>query len=160
MMLRALVVGYICIATLGSIQRPVSHLENGARIFLHGITAQGRIVQNSHGMEGVGCAMCHGEHGQGGTMHGILAPNITFSVLSDPKGLEDPRGRKRPAYNEESVKAAIVAGIDAGGNTLDPEMPRWTGLTRQDMEDVIGYLKALGKSRGGAGSDSAGTEGI
>jgi len=139
--------------------QPVSHLENGARIFLYGVTAQGRIVQNSHGMEGVGCAMCHGEDGHGGTMHGILAPNITFPALSDSKGLQDPRGRVRPAYNEETVKAAIVAGIDAGGNTLDPEMPRWTGLTRQDLEDLIGYLKTLGGPAGRPGGSGT-TEGI
>jgi len=151
-------IGFVCVAAFAL--QPASHVENGARIFLHGVTAQGRIVQNSHGMEGVGCAMCHGEDGRGGTMHGILAPNITLSALIDPKGLQNPQGRRRPAYNEESVKAAIVAGIDAGGNTLDPEMPRWTGLTRQDLEDLIGYLKTLGQPSGKSGSRAGGTEGI
>jgi cytochrome c len=124
---------------------PVSPQQNGARIFLYGTTAQGRALSNSHGMEGVGCAMCHGEDGRGGTMHGMFAPNITFSFLTNPSGYQDPRGRRRPPYNEESVKAAIVAGIDAGGNQLDPEMPRWTGLTGTDMDDLIGYLKILGR---------------
>ncbi len=135
---------------------PEVNLRNGWRIFMYGVTAQGRIIQNSHGMEGVGCAMCHGEDGRGGRMHGMFAPNITFAFLSDPRGYRAPHGRQRPAYNEESVKAAIVAGIDAGGNPLDPEMPRWTGLTAKDLEDLIGYLKRLGPPRGDQGGRSEG----
>lgn len=122
----------------------ISHLENGQRIFMSGVTADGRVVENSHGMQGVGCVMCHGRDGRGGSMHGVPAPNITFSFLTDPAGYEHVNGRKRPAYNEETVKAAIVAGIDAGGNTLHPEMPRWTGLTAKDLADLIGYLRSLG----------------
>lgn len=101
--------------------------------------------------------MCHGEDGRGGSMHGLFAPNITFSFLSNPLGYQDPRGRKRPAYNEESVKAAIVAGIDARGSTLDPEMPRWTGLSATDLEDLIDYLKTLGRPRQ---EEQSGSEGI
>lgn len=123
-----------------------SHLENGRSIFTTGTTASGRAIENSHGMQGVGCVMCHGPDGRGGEMHGIPVPNITFSFLTDPSGYEHDTGRKRPAYNRESIKAAIVAGIDAGGNTLHPEMPRWTGLTARDLEDLIGYLRTLGQS--------------
>lgn len=131
-----------------------SHEENGQRIYLSGVNAAGRVIQNSHGMEGVGCAMCHGPDGRGGSMHGIPVPNITFSVLTDPRGARDVNGRSRPAYNEETLKAAIVAGIDSAGNSLHPEMPRWTGLNAQDIEDVIGFLKTLGavtpERRGGS----------
>lgn len=126
----------------------VSHVDNGMKIYTSGVTSHGRVVENSHGMEGVGCVMCHGPDGRGGSMHGIPVPNITFPFLTDPKGYEHPTGRKRPAYtNEETIKAAIVAGIDAGGNQLHPEMPRWTGLTVKDLEDLIGYLKTLGAVR-------------
>jgi hypothetical protein len=129
---------------------PISHLDNGRRIFMSGMTAQGRVIQNSHGMGGVGCAMCHGPDGRGGEMHGIPVPNITFRFLSDPRGYEHPTGRKRPAYSEETVKAAIVAGLDSAGNQLHPEMPRWTGLTGNDLEDLIGFLKVLGSERQGS----------
>jgi hypothetical protein len=44
----------------------------------------------------------------------------------------------------------IVAGIDSGGNTLDPEMPRWIGLTVYDLDDVMGYPKTLGRPSEGA----------
>lgn len=134
-----------------------SHLDNGRSIFTTGTTAHGRIIENSHGMQGVGCAMCHGPDGRGGEMHGIPVPNITFSFLTDPRGYEHATGRKRPAYyNGESIKAAIVAGIDAGGNTLHPEMPRWTGLTARDLEDLIGYLRTLGQSSPTRPSESYG----
>lgn len=128
---------------------PISHLENGLRIFRFGTTADGRMVPNSHGMEGVGCAMCHGQDGRGGMMHGIPVPNITFSFLTDPRGYRNPAGRIRPAYSQETVKAAIVAGIDAGGNVLHPEMPRWTGLTSRDLDDLIGYLRTLDREERG-----------
>jgi mono/diheme cytochrome c family protein len=125
---------------------PVSHTDNGRRIFLHGTTASGRVVQNSHGMEGVGCAMCHGEDGRGGMMHGIPAPDITFSNLTDSNGHEHEfSNRRHPAFTRETIKAAVVAGIDPAGNTLHEEMPRWIGLNGADLEDLIDYLQALSK---------------
>ncbi|TLY30930.1 MAG: cytochrome c [Nitrospirae bacterium] len=150
---------FLSSATSGSSQEfrrwLASHLENGQRIYMSGVTAQGRVVQNSHGMEGVGCAMCHGPDGRGGTMHGIPVPNITVPLLTDPRGNEH-NGRTRPAYNEETIKAAIVAGIDSGGNALHPEMPRWTGLTARDLDDLIGFLKTLGAVRRGSPEMSQG----
>ncbi len=134
----------------------ISHLENGQRIYMSGMTALGRAIQNSHGMEGVGCAMCHGPDGRGGTMHGIPVPNITMRALTDPRGYAHPTGRKRPPYTEESIKAAIVAGIDSGGNSLHPEMPRWTGLTTGDLQDLLGYLKTLGMEPSGPQGGSQG----
>ena len=125
---------------------PISHTDNGRRIFLHGTTASGRVVQNSHGMEGVGCAMCHGEDGRGDMMHGIPAPDITFSNLTAPDGHEHEfSNRRHPAFTRETIKAAVVAGIDPAGNTLHEEMPRWSGLNGADLEDLIDYLQALSK---------------
>ena len=124
----------------------VSHTDDGRRILLHGTTASGRVVQNSHGMEGVGCAMCHGPDGRGGMMHGIPAPDITFATLTDPNGHEHEfSSRRHPAFNRETIKAAVVAGIDPAGSTLHEEMPRWTGLSGADLEDLIDYLQALSK---------------
>ncbi len=122
----------------------LSHTDNGRRIFLHGTTASGRVLQNSHGMEGVGCAMCHGPDGRGGMMHGIPAPDITFATLTDPNGHDHEfSNRRHPAFNRETIKAAVLAGIDPAGNTLHEEMPRWTGLSSADLEDLIDYLQAL-----------------
>ncbi len=127
---------------------PVSHTDNGRRIFLHGATSTGRVVENSHGMEGVGCAMCHGPDGHGGTMHGIPAPDITYAALTDPNGhTHGFMDRRHRPFNRETIKAAIVAGIDPAGNTLHEEMPRWTGLSPADLEDLIDYLQVLSQGK-------------
>jgi mono/diheme cytochrome c family protein len=140
----AVLLAVVCLSVTGFL--PVSHTDNGRRIFLYGATAGGRAVENSHGMEGVGCAMCHGDNGRGGMMHGIPAPDIRFDQLTDPRGHEHPdTGRRHPAFNRETVKAAIVAGIDSGGNALHPEMPRWTGLSGVDLEDLLDYLQFLSR---------------
>ena len=147
-LLRLLLVIVVGCIFLGATFFPVSHTDNGRRIFLYGATDGGRVVENSHGMEGVGCAMCHGVDGRGGMMHGIAAPDITFSRLTDPQGHEHQEtGRRHPAFNRETVKAAIVAGIDPAGNTLHEEMPRWTGLSGKDLEDLIDYLQSLSRNQ-------------
>jgi mono/diheme cytochrome c family protein len=137
----------VALASAGALA-PVSHTDNGRRIFLHGTTSTGRFVENSHGMEGVGCAMCHGPEGRGGTMHGIPAPDITFAALTDPNGhAHGFMDRRHPPFNRETIKAAIVAGIDPAGNTLHEEMPRWTGLSPADLEDLIDYLQVLSQGK-------------
>jgi mono/diheme cytochrome c family protein len=77
-------------------------------------------------------------------MHGIPAPDITFATLADPNGHDHEfSNRRHPAFNRETIKAAVLAGIDPAGNTLHEEMPRWTGLSSADLEDLIDYLQAL-----------------
>ena len=137
----------VALASAGT-PTPLSHTDNGRRIFLHGTTSAGRVVENSHGMEGVGCAMCHGPDGRGGMMHGIPAPDITYGALTDPKGHEHAfMARRHSPFNRETIKAAIVAGIDPAGNTLHEEMPRWTGLSPADLDDLIDYLQVLSQGK-------------
>lgn len=142
-------VGLLGFAAVGAgAPTPLSHTDNGRRIFLHGTTSAGRVVENSHGMEGVGCAMCHGPDGRGGMMHGIPASDITYAALTDPNGHEHEfMDRRHPAFNRETIKAAIVAGIDPAGNTLHEEMPRWTGLSAADLDDLIDYLQVLSQGK-------------
>ena len=142
-------VGLVGIDLAGAgLSTPVSHTDNGRRIFLHGTTSAGRVVENSHGMEGVGCAMCHGSDGRGGVMHGIPAPDITYAALTDPNGhVHGFMDRRHPPFNRETIKAAIVAGIDPAGHTLHEEMPRWTGLSPGDLDDLIDYLQVLSQGQ-------------
>ncbi len=83
----------------------------------------------------VPCASCHGHDGRGRAERGIVPPNITWSALFDRN--------KRPPYSETSVIRAITMGIGAGGNRLDPVMPRFQ-LTLADAAALLAYLKRLG----------------
>src|SRR3989442_3725934 len=112
-------VSLLCVAVASAgATTTLSHTDNGRRIFLHGTTSGGRVVENSHGMAGVGCAMCHGSDGRGGMMHGIPSPDITYSALTDSKGHEaEFMNRRHPPFNRETTKAAHAAGVDSSGNT-------------------------------------------
>jgi hypothetical protein len=78
----ALAGGLVCFAGLGHAggkdsfglapdPSPVADLKNGWHIFMHGVTAQNRIVQNSHGMEGG--RLCHvPRRGRPGWLHAQL----------------------------------------------------------------------------------------
>ena len=69
-----------------------------------------------------------------------------FLALIDAQGHDhQATGRRHPAFNRETIKAAVVVGIDPAGNRLDDEMPRWTGLSGKDLEDLIDYLQFLSR---------------
>jgi ABC-type branched-subunit amino acid transport system substrate-binding protein len=88
----------------------------------------------------VPCSSCHGHDGRGRAEQGIVPPNITWPALSAP---DTGTGHQRPPYRETSVIRAITMGIDAGGNRLDPIMPRFQ-LTSADAAALLAYLKRLG----------------
>src|SRR2546426_11555840 len=85
----------VALASAGA-TTPLSHTDNGRRIFLPGTTSAGRVVENSHGMAGGGGAMCHGADGGGGMMHGIPSPHLTDSAPTDSKGHEHEVMNPRP----------------------------------------------------------------
>jgi hypothetical protein len=89
----------------------------------------------------VPCASCHGRDGRGSNERKGLLPNIAWTALSAPDGSP---GRHRPPYNETLVIRAITMGIDAGGNRLDPIMPRFH-LSMADAAALLAYIKRLGK---------------
>jgi mono/diheme cytochrome c family protein len=49
---------------------------------------------------------------------------------------------EHPPYDEETFKRAVTRGLDPGGDSLDPAMPRWR-MSDQDLGDLIAYLKTL-----------------
>lgn len=115
----------------------------GERIYQAGIGFDGRPIKNSHRMEGVGCAMCHGREGQGMRMMMMEVPPLKWDYLSDPEGHNHP-GRSHPPFNEAAFKVCILAGKDPAGNTLSAMMPRWE-MSGRDMDSLIEYLKSLDK---------------
>jgi ABC-type branched-subunit amino acid transport system substrate-binding protein len=126
--------------------------QRGQQIYLHGSTAAGRDMVATNGDSAeempaayLACASCHGRDGAGKPEGGITPSNITWEALTRPYGATSPSGRSHPAYDAQLIKRAITLGIDAAGDKLHVLMPRYR-LTYQDAEDLIAYLKVLGKS--------------
>jgi ABC-type branched-subunit amino acid transport system substrate-binding protein/mono/diheme cytochrome c family protein len=88
----------------------------------------------------VPCASCHGRDGRGRAERGTVAPNITWPMLS---ASDNRPGRQRPPYSETLVIRAITMGIDAGGNRIDPTMPRFR-LSMADAAALLAYIERLG----------------
>lgn len=73
-------------------------------------------------------------------------PDISYEALSRPSTVTLPSGgqRERAPYNDDLLARAITQGLDSSGQKLNLLMPRWD-LTGSDLNDLIDYLKRLGK---------------
>jgi ABC-type branched-subunit amino acid transport system substrate-binding protein len=129
-------------------ERPI---DRGKAIYLTGISPSGRPVRAQ--LEGGGaqvpaavltCGNCHGSDGIGKPEGGIAPATITWEELTKEYGLSHPSGRRRPVYDEPSVRKAITMGLDPAGRALDSSMPRYA-LAREDLDDLLAYLKVLGR---------------
>lgn len=123
------------------IDRKTEFSSNGERIFFRGTNSKGEFIKNSHGMQGVGCAMCHGANAQGMRMMMMDVPPLKWNYLADPKGHIHANGRTHPPFTESSFKSCVLAGIDPAGNGLSTMMPRWQ-MDNEDLDNLIEYLKA------------------
>jgi hypothetical protein len=94
------------------------------------------------GMMRLSCASCHGVGGHGLATQEFTSPNITYSNLSDPKGMLAPDGTRGPTYSDASLRRAITTGIDPSGGQLAWPMPQWQ-LTGQEWHGLLAYLKTL-----------------
>lgn len=122
------------------IDRKTEFASDGERIYFRGIGSNGEIINNSHGMEGVGCAMCHGAGARGMRMMMMDVPPLKWDYLTETGGHAHPNGRSHPAFTESSFKACVLGGIDPAGNSLSTMMPRWE-ITNEDLDGLIEYLK-------------------
>lgn len=89
------------------------------------------------------CAGCHGKDGRGGREGGVAPSDLTWQSLSKPYGSHQPGGRSHPPYTERLLGRAIALGTDPAGNPLHGAMPRYR-MSREDMADLVAYLKRLG----------------
>lgn len=112
----------------------------GERIFFRGVNSKGEFLKNSHGMQGVGCAMCHGADAKGMRMMMMDVPTLKWNYLTEPKGHTHANGRKHPPFTESSFKICVLAGVDPAGNQLSTMMPRWQ-MSEEDLDKLIDYLK-------------------
>jgi len=118
----------------------------GQRLYREGRVVSGEpvsaTVQGDVPLSGtqVTCQSCHGRSGMGTIESGRIPPALAGPLLFAP----DVQ-RRRPAYTEDTLARAVVAGIDAAGQPLDPLMPRFQ-LGDRDMAALAAYLRQLGAS--------------
>ena len=127
------------------------HVQRGKSIYLTGTTPSGqsikaRLAGSSTDVPAtvLTCGNCHGRDGIGKPEGGITPPTITWNELTKDYGRSHPSGRQRPAYDNRSVGRAITTGLDPSGRPLDSAMPRYA-LTREDLDDLVAYLRELGR---------------
>ena len=88
------------------------------------------------------CVGCHGDDGRGRPEGGVVPSDITWNKLTASYGHEHAYGRSHPPFDERSVAAAIIAGVDPASNALDTTMPRYD-ISETDMADLIVYLQHI-----------------
>ena len=132
-------------------QSPLSPQElRGKQIYLQGTSPTGKdilayIGDSSLEVPGstVPCASCHALSGQGKPEGGIDPSNITWEALTKPYGVTHTSGRKHPPYTDRGLELALTRGTDPGGNKLLFAMPRYQ-MSKEDLADLVAYLKKLG----------------
>jgi ABC-type branched-subunit amino acid transport system substrate-binding protein len=124
--------------------------ERGKQIYFEGLGSSDEGISAFVGPSSIElpasalpCGNCHGYDGLGRPEGGVEPSVITWKTLTKAYGHTHRDGRVHPAFDEESLAAAIAEGIDPAGNALDSSMPRYA-LSSQDMADLIAYLKRLG----------------
>jgi ABC-type branched-subunit amino acid transport system substrate-binding protein len=98
-----------------------------------GIRAPGR---------GFPCVSCHLAGGAGQLEGGVRSSDITWFSLTKEYGGARPSGRTHPPYTEETAEKAVTLGVDPAGNALAAAHPRF-GMDREDLEDLIAYMKVM-----------------
>jgi len=135
--------------------------RRGKEIYLRGTSASGKEVMAYLGEASLEvpastmtCAGCHGFDGQGKPEGGISPSNITWEALTKPYGVTHASGRKHPPYTEGALELALTRGLDPAGNRLLNVMPRYQ-MSREDMTDLVAYLKRVGTDRDPGLTDNA-----
>ncbi len=133
-------------------------LENkniGKRIYREGIGSSGQPVVAISGNdvvidgEMVTCESCHKRSGLGSSESRQVTPPVIPDYLFKPRergrrgtlGVRTQGAGTRPSYTDESLKAAIVLGVDPVGRSFNPLMPRYH-LSERDLAGLLEYLKS------------------
>ncbi len=130
-----------------------SYDTNGERIYFTATSESGNYISYSGSirmMHSIACANCHGADGKGGRVHMMMwsfeTPDITWDHLTSEEHHEEGNNteehEEHPPYTEETIRQAIIEGINPAGEPLDDVMPRWR-MSQNDLDDLIEYLKTL-----------------
>jgi ABC-type branched-subunit amino acid transport system substrate-binding protein len=124
--------------------------ERGREIYLHGVSPSGGTITAQFGKDGpqlpassVPCANCHGRDGRGRSEGGVVPSDLRWFQLTRETPAGNGTFRSRPAYTDRWLTRAFTMGLDSGGTSLNPVMPRYRFLD-SDAHDLIAYLKTLG----------------
>ena len=127
--------------------------SRGKQIYVQGKGSSGREILAYLGASSIEvpgsampCANCHGLDGQGKPEGGVNPSDLRWESLTKPYGVANANGRKHPPYTERALELAITRGTDPAGNKLPDVMPRYQ-MSREDLSDLIVYMKRLGKDR-------------
>jgi len=154
--MRAILILFLCTTFLWFACRAVAtemspQQRRGQQIYLQGtnthgdeISARLRAADIQVSAALMPCVNCHGRDGRGKVEGGIVPSDIRWSVLKRPYNARLPHGRQHATYDERALKKAIGMGLAPNGTELNAIMPRYQ-LTRQDMTDLIAYIKGLGE---------------
>lgn len=88
------------------------------------------------------CINCHLAGGKGQLEGGVQSADITWFHLTKEYAGRRSSGRVHPAYDEQSLMAAITGCLDPAGNDLDPAHPCYE-MEREDLEDLVAYIKVM-----------------
>lgn len=126
--------------------------DNGEVIYYYGYNNQGEEIPFRGGphwmyMHGGSCVDCHGRDGRGGfpvMMLTELPPDIRYETLLSEEhhhGEGEVDEHETP-YTDELIIRAIREGLEADGEVMERDMPRWD-LSDEDAQDLLEYLKTL-----------------
>lgn len=90
------------------------------------------------------CSSCHGSDGKGRPEGGVVPSDVTWDALSRPLWSDNALERRRPAYDDKSLRRSITDGLDSAGTELGITMPRFS-MTVTDLDSLVEYLKLLGR---------------
>lgn len=121
--------------------------KRGKRIYMEG-KGRGKITAFLPGPairapgSGFPCVNCHLAGGSGQREGGVRSADIAWDTLTKEYSGKRPSGREHPAYTDESIRAAVRSGLDPAGNRLNAAHPRYE-MAREDLDDLLAYLKAM-----------------
>ncbi len=155
-----LAVSMLVMASAGhaAVAAPADELiELGRLIYQQGMVAAGTPLRGMRPAlidvegEAAACAKCHRPSGMGSLEGGIAVPPVTgrflFATQDRPVALVDMRApkdltRAHAPYTDESLAKALREGINVGGRTMHPVMPRYA-LTESQLKALTAYLRQL-----------------
>lgn len=123
--------------------------EAGRAIFERGESSYGDAFSGRLGIAqqqvpgtALRCANCHGSDGLGRPEGGVRPGSVIWSELTKSYGHTHDGGRGHPAFDQASLKRALIEGVDPAGNPLDGVMPRFN-ISERDFRALVAYMKKL-----------------